>query len=102
MHDQTEVGTRVTAAQRQLGGVRPDPAQRWLSVTEAAQQLGLSDMTLYRAIRAGEFPAVKIRGRLIVPSRALDEMGAAASAHGGRVVDAAAWVPGSPQAQVAR
>jgi hypothetical protein len=57
--------------------------------------LGMSEMTLYRAIAAGEFPAVRIRGRLIIPARALDEMVDAALADG-RAVDAADWVPGEP------
>lgn len=54
--------------------------------------LGMSAMTLYRAINGGGFPAVRIRGRLIVPARAIDaivEM--AVSEH--TVVDAADWVP---------
>ena len=29
-------------------------------------------VTIYRAIRAGEFPAVKIRKRYVVPRRAID------------------------------
>ena len=49
-------------------------------------------MTLYRAIAAGEFPAVRIRGRLIVPARALDAMAEAAIAEQ-TVVDASYWVP---------
>ncbi len=63
---------------------------QFLSVTETAQALGMSEMTLYRAIKAGEFPAVRIRGRLIVPSRVLDELANAAVAENG-AVDAAAW-----------
>jgi hypothetical protein len=52
---------------------------------------GMSPMTVYRAIAAGEFPAVRIRGRLIVPARAVDAMVEAAVADG-QVVDASAWV----------
>jgi excisionase family DNA binding protein len=45
--------------------------------------LGTAPMTLYRAIHAGEFPAVKIRGRYVIPARALEEMEqAAVRAHG--------------------
>jgi excisionase family DNA binding protein len=62
------------------------------SVAETARLLGMSDMTLYRAIAAGEFPAVRIRGRLIVPARAIEEMVDVALANG-RPVDAADWVP---------
>jgi hypothetical protein len=53
---------------------------------------GMSSMTVYRAISAGEFPAIRVRGRLFVPARAVDEMVAAAIADQ-TVVDAAAWVP---------
>ncbi len=62
------------------------------SVTEVARIFGMSPMTVYRAIAAGEFPAVRIRGRLIVPARAIQEMVEAALAEQG-LVDAAGWVP---------
>jgi hypothetical protein len=51
----------------------------------------MSQMTLYRAIGAGQFPALRIRGRLIIPARAIDEMVADAMAEHS-VVDASAWV----------
>lgn len=63
----------------------------FLSVARTAQLIGMSVMTLYRAIHNGEFPAVRVRGRLLVPARAIDEMVSAAMASGA-VVDAAAWV----------
>jgi hypothetical protein len=56
---------------------------------------GLSPMTLYRAIAAGEFPAIKIRGRLIVPARAVELMVEAAT-QDGRMVDAASWATDDP------
>ena len=64
---------------------------RFYSVNEAARMFGISAMTLYRAINAGEFPAVRIRGRLIVPAKAVEAMSDAAMAEQG-VVDAAGWV----------
>lgn len=36
--------------------------------------LGVSTATLYRAINAGQFPAVRIRDRLIVPAKAIEAM----------------------------
>lgn len=71
----------------------PGAAQQpvFLSVARTAQLIGMSVMTLYRAIHSGEFPAVRVRGRLLVPARAIDEMVSAAMASGA-VVDAAAWV----------
>lgn len=52
--------------------------RRWYSVAEVAMMLGLAPTTVYRAIHAGEFPAVKIRGRYVIPARALDELEQAA------------------------
>ena len=69
----------------------PSPRQ-FHSVTEVARIFGMSPMTVYRAIAAGEFPAVRVRGRLIVPARAIEEMVEAALADQG-LVDAAGWVP---------
>jgi excisionase family DNA binding protein len=67
-------------------------APRFYSVAQVAAMLGMSSMTLYRAIGDGEFPAVRIRGRLIVPARAIDAMAEAAVADR-TVVDAAGFVP---------
>lgn len=64
---------------------------QFYSVTEAAAMFGLSPMTIYRAIAAGEFPAIKIRGRFIVPARAIEAM-IDAAAKNGSMVDAAGWV----------
>lgn len=61
------------------------------SVAQVARMLGMSAMTLYRAIAAGEFPAVRIRGRLIVPARAIEAM-VDAAVEDQTAVDASAWV----------
>jgi excisionase family DNA binding protein len=74
---------------------KPEPpaaAPRFYSVAQVARMFGMSSMTVYRAIAAGEFPAVRIRGRLIVPAKALDAMVEAAVAEQ-TVVDAAGYVP---------
>ena len=68
------------------------PARVFYSVAEAAQLFRLSEMTLYRAINAGEFPAVRVRGRLVVPARAVDEL-AEAAMDAGTLVDASTWRP---------
>jgi excisionase family DNA binding protein len=47
---------------------------RFHSVAEAAHILGVSEMTMYRAIRSGQFPAVQLMGRLIIPKRVIDEI----------------------------
>jgi excisionase family DNA binding protein len=61
------------------------------SVGEAAELLGMCDMTLYRAIRDGQFPAVRIRGRLIIPARVIEAI-ANAAVDSGTLVDVAEWV----------
>lgn len=83
----------------QLRTEPPAGAPRFYSVPEVARMLGMSAMTVYRAIAAGEFPAVKVRGRLIVPARALEEMVDAAVADRS-AVDAAEWVPFQPGREV--
>ena len=70
----------------------PTEAPRFYSVAEVARMLGMSTMTVYRAIAAGEFPAIKVRNRLIVPARAIEAMAEAAVADQ-TVVEAAGWVP---------
>jgi len=69
----------------------PSGAPRFYSVAQVAAMCGMSAMTVYRAIAAGEFPAVRIRGRLIVPARAVEEMAELAVAER-TTVDAAGWV----------
>ncbi len=70
---------------------RAEKPRTFLSVAEVAHLTGMSEMTVYRAIHAGEFPAIRIRGRLIVPARAIEEMVELAMAEG-RLVDPADWV----------
>ena len=52
--------------------------RRWLSVAEVAAEL-------YRVIKAGQFPAVRVGRRLVIPAAALDAMAAAAVASGAPV-----------------
>ena len=52
------------------------------TVPEAARILRVDPATIYRAIRAGEFPAVRVRTRYIVPARAVERMAAVAAASG--------------------
>ncbi|MDG4756402.1 helix-turn-helix domain-containing protein [Micromonospora sp. WMMD710] len=51
---------------------------RFRSVADTAAILGMSEVTLYRAIHAGQFPAIKVRGRFVIPARAIDDMEASA------------------------
>lgn len=66
---------------------------RFLSVEAVAAVLGTSDVTLYRAIHGGEFPAIKIRGRYVIPAKILDEMEDAAI-NSGALVNASEWADG--------
>ncbi len=67
--------------------------RRFFTVAQAADLLGLSESTLFRAIRAGEFPAIKVRGRYVVPAKAIDQMESQALAAG--LVDSVDHTPRS-------
>jgi excisionase family DNA binding protein len=70
----------------------PDEPPAFYSVPKAARQLGMSPATLYRAIAANQFPAIRIRGRLLVLREVIDQILAAARA--GQTVDVARWAAG--------
>ncbi|MGL5823735.1 MAG: helix-turn-helix domain-containing protein [Nocardioides sp.] len=55
------------------------------SVGGFARVLGVSEMTVYRAIHAGRLPAIRFGGRYVIPGRALDELVESAMASGGLV-----------------
>lgn len=68
-----------------------DESQKlWLTVEETATQMGLSAMTLYRAIKDNNFPAVKVGRRICVPAAAIAEL-ASAAVRSGAVIDTADW-----------
>lgn len=52
-----------------------DVERRFYSITEAVIILGFSRDTLYRAIREKELPAVTLRGKLLIPKEAIDNLG---------------------------
>jgi excisionase family DNA binding protein len=68
------------------------PAE-FYSVPSAAKAIGLSNMVLYRAIWRGEFPALKVEGRYLIPTATVKDMSDAAVTSGG-VVNSADWVTG--------
>lgn len=78
------------------GGVMPLVARMrrqrplFLTVGEAAAVMRVSTDLVYDVIRAGEFPAVKLRNRYVVPLRALQQL-EADSLSAGSVVDVAEW-----------
>jgi excisionase family DNA binding protein len=67
---------------------RPQPA--FFTVEEVADLLRVDSVTIYRAIRSGEFPAVKVRKRYVVPQRAIELLVDDVVATGS-CVDTAAW-----------
>ena len=69
-------------------GRRPRPA--FYTVEEVAEVLRVDPVTIYRAIRAGEFPAVKIRKRYVVPQKAIELLVEDVMATGG-CVDTSEW-----------
>lgn len=88
----------VNWSTRRTDAGNPTVAPQFYSVAQAAAMFGMSPMTLYRAIAAGEFPAVRIRGRLIVPAKAIEAIAETAVAEQ-TVVDAAGWVPAPRSAE---
>ena len=48
------------------------------TVQEAARILRVDAATIYRSIRAGSFPAIRIRSRYVIPAAALRKVEAAA------------------------
>ena len=57
---------------------------------EAAEQLRLDESTLYRHLREGRFPGVKVGGRYLVPAAVIEELAAGAMA-AGHCVDIDEW-----------
>ena len=63
-------GERASNPYANSMGRRPRPA--FYTVEEVAEVLRVDPVTIYRSIRAGEFPAVKVRKRYAVPQKAID------------------------------
>lgn len=58
----------------QLEAVIETELPRFLTPAEVARLFRVSKMTVYRAIRDGDLPAVPMRGRWAVPARAIDSL----------------------------
>jgi excisionase family DNA binding protein len=67
-----------------------EPRRRFLTVSESAALLRVDEATVTRAIRAGEFPAIKIRRRYVIPAAAIERLGEEAVSSG-RCVNVAEW-----------
>ncbi len=87
----------IPPARMQSAGLRPGPVGRgkpmFYTVEEVADLLRVDPVTIYRAIRSAEFPAVKVRKRYVVPARAIDMLVDDVVASG-RCIDTADWTAG--------
>ncbi|MCQ6249246.1 MULTISPECIES: helix-turn-helix domain-containing protein [Streptomyces violaceusniger group] len=88
MNDQPNAAPAAVTFERRRTAAARSPLA--VSVKEAAGMIGVSYMTLWRAIREGEFPGVKIRDRILVPVQAV-QMLFAAAVESGELVDSAEW-----------
>ncbi|MEU8977624.1 helix-turn-helix domain-containing protein [Streptomyces sp. NPDC048309] len=88
MSDQASQFAPVVKLQRVKGDSTPNRLA--ITIAEAAEQLGVSYQTLWRAIREGEFPGIKIRGRILVPIKAIELLMESVT-KSGQLVDVADW-----------
>jgi excisionase family DNA binding protein len=63
-------------------GSESRPRRPFLNVKEAADELRLDESTLYRHLREGRFPGVKVGGRYLIPTAVIEELAAGAMAAG--------------------
>lgn len=68
----------------------PQAGRAFLNVREAAAELRLDESTLYRHLREGRFPGVKVGGRYLVPRAVIAELVNEAMTTG-RCVDVDHW-----------
>src|SRR5437867_12072615 len=79
-----------TPAAPRSGGAHQHQRKPFLNVREAAEQLRLAEATLYRHLREGRFPGVKVGGRYLIPTAVIEELAAGAMA-AGHCVDIDEW-----------
>lgn len=56
-------------------------ARLTMTVPEAADAIGVSTRHMYELVRTGQFPAVKLGRRVIIPRTAVDDVLASATAN---------------------
>jgi len=82
-----ETTRRVTFHRR---GVAHDAPRLAVPIDEAAAMLGVSYMTLWRAIRENQFPGVRLRDRILVPLKAVDLL-LDSAIQSGELIDTPDW-----------
>lgn len=70
----TTVADAITRAEAR-GEERARQLKTHLSIAEAAQALGISPAHCRRHIDAGQIPALRLGERVVIPRRALEELG---------------------------
>jgi excisionase family DNA binding protein len=50
------------------------PQRKTMTIDQAAHELGIGRSLAYRLAQAGELPAIRLGGRILVPRARLDEM----------------------------
>ncbi|MGW7817148.1 helix-turn-helix domain-containing protein [Streptomyces puniciscabiei] len=88
MHDLTVQPDPAVKLQHINGNYEPNRLA--LPIADAAEQLGVGYQTLWRAIREAEFPGIKIRGRVLVPIKAIELLMESVT-KSGQLVDVAEW-----------
>src|SRR3954451_14231279 len=80
----------ASTSSQSWGGSDSRRRRPFLNVKEAARELRLDESTLYRHLREGHFPGVKVGGRYLVPTAVIEELAAGAMA-AGHCVDIDEW-----------
>jgi excisionase family DNA binding protein len=70
--------------------MHPPQRKPFLNVKEAAQALRLDESTLYRHLREGRIPGVKLGGRYLIPAALIEEL-AVDAMDAGHCVDVDEW-----------
>jgi excisionase family DNA binding protein len=70
----TNLGLTAPQSAHTDGQTAGPAPKRFYNVKEAAALLGISPGTMYREIREGRFPTIRMRGRYVIPASALDEL----------------------------
>jgi excisionase family DNA binding protein len=88
--NRADASAPTTSFRRRRTRDRPAAERLSVDIGEAAEMIGVSYTTLWRAIRDNQFPGVRIRDRILVPVRAINML-LDSACESGELVDAAAW-----------